>query len=297
MVGDVYRALAGRTYTDPVQLLRRTPLVRRVVAALAGLPVVGLPLLVLSLWGPQAATLVVAAFTFVVAGVTLYLHVLDRRPRLTIHAHEERHFRDGRVVARSSEFARRGFLLRNPGTKPVKVEEVRVEFADARRGGFPATGVLLEADTGAVPGPVQPALPGWLDRWQTIRFTADLRPVEQHLHRQGHSGPTVVRLVVVDGLGNLHGRHFEVLARPEEGPRSRMRALLVDELGGRVSDAPPRRGLYVPKGEIEDLGAGLGLGSEASARLFEELERVAWRGEYDGREGQGWSGAWVRYVR
>jgi hypothetical protein len=87
-----------------------------------------LPLLALVLSGPGLATLVVAALTFLVAAATLYLHVADRRPRLSIHPVEAQYYRDGRVVARAYDFAKRRFLVHNAGTKPVKLEEVRVEF-------------------------------------------------------------------------------------------------------------------------------------------------------------------------
>jgi hypothetical protein len=121
--------------------------------------------------------------------------------------------------------------------------------------------------------------------------------VERFLSRQGHSGPTKVRLVVTDALGHGHGRYFEVLARSEEGPMSKMRRLLVDKLEDRLSETTPRGVVHVDRREIEGWGAEIGLNPDETARLFEDLEGIAWRGEYVRSLEGGWTGARMRYVR
>jgi hypothetical protein len=281
-----------------MDLRRRMALARSVAAVVAIVLVVGLPLLALVLSGPGLATLVVAALTFLVAAATLYLHVADRRPRLSIHPVEAQYYRDGRVVARAYDFAKRRFHVHNAGTKPVKIEEVRVEFDSGQRGDFPATGVFLDVEVdGGIPYPVQPSIPGWLDRWQAIGFTADLGAVEHHLYQAGYRGPTKVRLVVVDALGNRHGRYFEVLARPEEGQMSKMRNLLMSKLRDTLPDAPPRQGIRIGRRQIEEWGTQMGLNPDESTRLFDDLKGIAWKGEYAEFDERGWTEARVRYIQ
>jgi hypothetical protein len=163
---------------------------------------------------------------------------------------------------------------------------------------FPATGAFLDVEVdGGIPYPIQPSIPGWLDRWQTIGFTADLGAVEHHFYQAGHRGPTKVRLVVVDALGNHHGRYFEVLARPEEGRMSKMRNLLMSKLRDTLPDAPPREVVRISRRQIEEWGTELGMNPDESARLFDDLKGVAWKGEYAEFDERGWTEASVRYIR
>lgn len=93
---------------------------------------------------PAFAALVSAA----AATATLYLYVRDRRPRLRVNANNTRFHRDdGTLVARSSDFARRHFYMFNEGNRPVKVEEVRVEFDGKTEDGLPIRGMCLDVDT------------------------------------------------------------------------------------------------------------------------------------------------------
>ena len=244
----------------------------------------------------QATPAFAALVSAVAATATLYPYVRDRRPRLRVNAKNTRFHRDdGTLVARSSDFARRHFYMFNEGNKPVKVEEVRVEFDGKTEGGFPITEMRLDVDTERHGGPI----PGWLDQnYQITSCSADLREVEKSLARQGHSGPTKVRFVVKDALDNAYGSYFEVLARWEEGPMSRMHKVLRDKLRDRVADSNPRRGIRVGRGEIEAMGNEIGLRPDEAVKVFEELGRVVWRGEYEpgDDEEEEWSGVWVTFI-
>ena len=240
---------------------------------------------------PALATLVSA----VAATATLYLYVRDRRPRLRVNAKNTRFYRnDGTLVARSSDFARRHFYMFNEGNKPVKVEEVRVEFDGKTSEGFPITGMRLDVDTERQGGPI----PGWLDQnYQITSCSVDLREVERSLARQGHSGPTKVRLVVRDALDNTYGSYFEVLARHEEGPMSKMHKVLRGKLRDRVADSHPRKGVRVDRGEIEAMGNEIGLRPDEAVKVFEELGRAVWRGEYEsGDDEEEWFGVRVTFI-
>jgi hypothetical protein len=68
-----------------------------------------------------------------------------------------------------------------------------------------------------------------------------------------------------------------------------MRDFLADRLA--KSDNP--QGVHVHRREIEAWGAERAMDPEDAARLFEDLEGVAWRGEYFSSERFGWQGAWI----
>ena len=52
----------------------------------------------------------------------------------------------------------------------------------------------------------------------------------------------------------------------------------------------------VPRGEVEELGAEIGLKDPAeAARLFDRLKGVSWRGAYV-RSETGWTAAWVEEI-
>lgn len=234
-----------------------------------------------------------AMLSAVAATATLYLYVRDRRPRLRVHANNAMfHWDDGTLAARSYDFARRHFFMYNNGNKPVKVEEVRVEFDGKIDGDLPIAAIHLDVDTERHGAPI----PGWLDEhYQVTSCSADLGEVERLLEQQGYSGPTKVRLVVIDALGNTYGNYFEVLARREEGPMSKMHKVLRNRLRDRIADASPRQGIRVTRGEIEAMGDEINLTPDESVRVFEELERVVWRGEYEPGY-PGWSEARVNFI-
>lgn len=251
----------------------------------------------------QATPVFAALLSAAAATATLYLHVRDRRPRLHVYVSNTTFHRgDGTLVARSSDFAHRYFSMFNEGGKPVKVEEVRVELAGRIRGTLPADGVeniaavRLDVYTDRNSAPI----PGWLDQhYQSVSCSADLSEVERLLARQGHSGPTRVRLVVMDALGNAHGCYFEVLARSEEGPMSRMHKVLRERLKDRVEDASSLRGARVSRDEVEAMGEAANLTPDEAVRIFEELGYVVWRGEYEPYEPgnrKEWSGVWVTLI-
>jgi hypothetical protein len=71
-----------------------------------------------------------------------------------------------------------------------------------------------------------------------------------------------------------------------------MRDFLADKLA--KSDNP--QGVHISRMEIEQWGIEGGMTPEDVARLFEDLEGIAWWGEYIGGARFGWQGAWITEV-
>ena len=101
-----------------------------------------------------------------------------------------------------------------------------------------------------------------------------------------------MRLVAIDALGYVHGCYFEVLARQEEGPMSRMHKVLRQELRDRIADASTLRGIRVSRDEVEGMGDAANLTPDEAIRVFEDLGHVVWRGEYEPGDQGEWSGVW-----
>ncbi len=71
---------------------------------------------------------------------------------------------------------------------------------------------------------------------------------------------------------------------PDRQYQGKMREALKE----RLEDMPAR----ITRGEVEALGAEIGLESPAEAtRLFGRLKGVSWQGEYAGSGGDGWTEA------
>ena len=80
------------------------------------------------------------------------------------------------------------------------------------------------------------------------------------------------------------GRH----RTPDRGQQIRMREALRERFGTTPA--------HVPRSEVEELGAQLGLEDHReAARLFDRLKGVSWRGAYV-RSENGWTAAWVEEI-
>ena len=75
-------------------------------------------------------------------------------------------------------------------------------------------------------------------------------------------------------------------------PDRRRQILMREAMRARFETIPVR----VPRGEVEELGAEIGLEDPLeAARLFDRLKGVSWRGDYV-RSETGWTAAWVREI-
>ena len=75
-------------------------------------------------------------------------------------------------------------------------------------------------------------------------------------------------------------------------PDRRQQILMREALREKFGTFPVR----VPRGEVEELGAEIGLEDPAeAARLFDRLKGVSWRGDYI-RSETGWTAAWVEEI-
>ena len=80
------------------------------------------------------------------------------------------------------------------------------------------------------------------------------------------------------------GRH----RTPDRRQQIRMREALRERFGTTPA--------HVPRSEVEELGAGIGLEDpREAARLFDRLKGVSWRGAYV-RSETGWTAAWVEEI-
>ena len=75
-------------------------------------------------------------------------------------------------------------------------------------------------------------------------------------------------------------------------PDRRQQILMREALRERFATIP----VHVQRGEVEELGAEIGLEDPAeAARLFDRLKGVSWRGAYV-RSETGWIAAWVEEI-
>ena len=74
---------------------------------------------------------------------------------------------------------------------------------------------------------------------------------------------------------------------PDRQRQIRMR----EALKSRLKVCP----VYLPRSEVEAMGAEIGLEAIEATRLFDRLKGACWRGDYV-RSDDGWIAAWVREV-
>lgn len=76
-------------------------------------------------------------------------------------------------------------------------------------------------------------------------------------------------------------------------PDRRKQLMMREAIKRRVEECPVR----LPRSEVEELGAEVGLGAGEAARLFARLKGVVWRGEYVVADEGGWEAAVVEEIR